>query len=104
MNQRRRSAGMATESLMVMTLVVTGPVTGGTHDQPFNAMPDQLAERYGYVEEEYVLEGDATARRRDRIGRRCRRARGVALPSRARRCRRGRRPDHTGKRDGTMPS
>jgi hypothetical protein len=38
-----------------------GPLTGGTHDQPFNAMPAELAERYGYVEEEYVLEGEATA-------------------------------------------
>jgi hypothetical protein len=106
MNQRRRSAGTATETLMVVTLVgvlvagsacssggssgdddeagdsgageeptgpvpgaavarpiVTGPVTGGTHDRPFNAMPEQLAERYGYVEEEYVLEGEATAYR-----------------------------------------
>lgn len=40
---------------------VTGPVTGGTHDEPFNAMPAELAERYGYVEEEYFLEGEATA-------------------------------------------
>jgi hypothetical protein len=24
---------------------VTGPVTGGTHDGPFNAMPERLAER-----------------------------------------------------------
>src|SRR5262245_15710181 len=104
MNERRRSAGTATETLMVVTLAgvlvagtacsstgssgddtgdsgageeptgpvpgaavarptVTGPVTGGTHDQPFNAMPEQLAERYGYVEEEYVIEGEATAYR-----------------------------------------
>ena len=105
MNERRRSGGTATETLIVMTLVgvlvagtacssggssgddddagdsgageepagpvpgaavarpiVTGPVAGGTHDQPFNAMPEQLAARYGYVEE-YVLEGDATAYR-----------------------------------------
>lgn len=40
---------------------VTGPVTGGTHGQPFNAMPSGLAERYGYVEEEFFLEGEATA-------------------------------------------
>ena len=40
---------------------VTGPVTGGTQDQPFNAMPAGLAERYGYVEEEYFVGGDATA-------------------------------------------
>ena len=40
---------------------VTGPVTGGTHDQPWNAMPSGLADRYGYVEEEYFLEGEATA-------------------------------------------
>jgi hypothetical protein len=36
-------------------------VTAGTHDGPFNAMPSGLADRYGYVEEEYFLEGDATA-------------------------------------------
>jgi Alpha/beta hydrolase domain len=42
---------------------VTGPVTGGSRDRPFNAMPPRLAERYAYVEEEYVLEGDATAYR-----------------------------------------
>jgi hypothetical protein len=41
--------------------VVTGPVSGGTHEQPFNAMPAALAERGGYVEEEYFLEGDAVA-------------------------------------------
>jgi hypothetical protein len=40
---------------------VTGPVTGGVHDQPFNAMPSGLADQYGYVEEEFFLEGDATA-------------------------------------------
>jgi hypothetical protein len=39
---------------------VTGPVTEGTHDEPFNAMPADLAERAGYVEEEYFLEGEAT--------------------------------------------
>jgi len=42
---------------------VTGPVTGGTHDGPFNATPERLAERYGYVEAEYFLEGEATAYR-----------------------------------------
>src|SRR5262245_13952432 len=40
---------------------VTGPVTEGTHDGPWNAMPSSLADRYGYVEEEYFLEGEATA-------------------------------------------
>ncbi|HEY7073314.1 MAG TPA: alpha/beta hydrolase domain-containing protein, partial [Acidimicrobiales bacterium] len=40
---------------------VTGPVTAGTHDGPFNAMPSGLADQYGYVEQEYFLEGDATA-------------------------------------------
>jgi hypothetical protein len=40
---------------------VSGPLTGGTQGGPFNAMPEALAERYDYVEEEYVLEGDATA-------------------------------------------
>ncbi|HEV7762078.1 MAG TPA: alpha/beta hydrolase domain-containing protein [Acidimicrobiales bacterium] len=40
---------------------VTGPVTGGEHDAPFNAMPGDIGERYGYVEDEYFLAGDATA-------------------------------------------
>ena len=40
---------------------VTGPITGGTQGQPFNAMPSELAERSGYVEEEYFLDGEATA-------------------------------------------
>jgi hypothetical protein len=45
----------------VASPVATGPVTGGAHGEPFNAMPARLADRYGYVEEEYVLEGEATA-------------------------------------------
>lgn len=40
---------------------VTGPITGGQYDQPFNAMQDGLAEEYGYVEEEFFVEGEATA-------------------------------------------
>lgn len=41
---------------------VTGPVTDGDRGgQPFNAMPDGLADRYGYVEEEFFLDGQATA-------------------------------------------
>ena len=40
---------------------VTGPITGGTHGEQFNAMPTGLADRYGYVEEEYFIEGEATA-------------------------------------------
>jgi hypothetical protein len=40
---------------------VSGPVTGGAYGGPFNAMPSTIADRYGYVEEEYFLEGDATA-------------------------------------------
>jgi len=39
---------------------VSGPVTGGT-GRPANAMPPDLAEQYGYVEEEYFVSGDATA-------------------------------------------
>ena len=39
---------------------VTGPVTGGTEGAPFlAAAPDLLAE-YGYVEEEFYVEGEAT--------------------------------------------
>ncbi len=39
-----------------MTATASGPVAG----QPANAMPAELAERYGYVEEERFLSGEAT--------------------------------------------
>jgi hypothetical protein len=42
---------------------VTGPVEGGTQDGPWGAMSDEVADRYGYVEEEYFLEGEATSYR-----------------------------------------
>lgn len=40
---------------------VSGPITGGRQGRPFNAMPHALAEKYGYVEEEYFISGEATA-------------------------------------------
>ena len=40
---------------------VSGPVTGGSRGVPANAMPPDLADQYGYVEEEYFISGDATA-------------------------------------------
>ena len=40
---------------------VTGPVTGGSHDGPWGAMSQEIADEYGYVEEEYFLAGDATS-------------------------------------------
>jgi hypothetical protein len=40
---------------------VTGPVTGGEQGGPFNAMPGDIADEYGYVEEEFFLEGEATS-------------------------------------------
>jgi hypothetical protein len=40
---------------------VRGPLTEGAQAGPFIAMPPELAERYGYDEREYVLEGDATS-------------------------------------------
>ncbi|MEZ5143152.1 MAG: alpha/beta hydrolase domain-containing protein [Acidimicrobiales bacterium] len=42
---------------------VTGPLTGGQRGAPFNAMPADLRERAGYVEEEYLVSGTATAYR-----------------------------------------
>jgi len=39
---------------------VTGPVTGGAHDSPFNPMPKRLADQYGYEEHEYFIAGTAT--------------------------------------------
>ncbi len=41
---------------------LTGPIEGGTQGQPFNAPPFDL-EPYGYVAEEYFLEGTAHAYR-----------------------------------------
>ncbi|QDU56609.1 hypothetical protein Pan181_28190 [Aeoliella mucimassa] len=37
---------------------ITGPITGGRRGHPFSAFVDDL-DTYGYVEEEYFLEGDA---------------------------------------------
>ena len=39
---------------------VTGPVTGGSTGKPFTASPVNLAS-YGYLEQEYFVEGNATA-------------------------------------------
>jgi hypothetical protein len=40
---------------------VTGPITGGSPDLPVNAMPRDLATKYGYSESEYFFSGTATA-------------------------------------------
>ena len=40
---------------------VTGPIEGGARGVPYNPMPPGLAEERGYVEEEFFVEGDATA-------------------------------------------
>jgi hypothetical protein len=42
---------------------VTGPVTGGQPDVPVNAMPSKLEQQYGYSENEYFIEGTASAYR-----------------------------------------
>jgi Alpha/beta hydrolase domain len=42
------------------TPTVTGPITGGSTGKPFTAAPIDLAS-FGYVEEEYFIEGNATA-------------------------------------------
>jgi Alpha/beta hydrolase domain len=49
-------ADASTEALAT----VTGPITGGSTGKPFNAAPIDLAS-LGYVEEEFFIEGDATA-------------------------------------------
>jgi hypothetical protein len=48
------------ESVAVPT-EVTGPITGGTYDVPFNPLPERVADQYGYVEEEYFVTGTATS-------------------------------------------
>jgi hypothetical protein len=40
---------------------VRGPVTEGSQPGPFIGMPADLAERHGYVEREYLMEGEATS-------------------------------------------
>jgi hypothetical protein len=40
---------------------VAGPLTGGATGSPFLAMPADLAERYGYTEQEFTMAGEATA-------------------------------------------
>lgn len=40
---------------------VDGPVTGGEFGVPFNPLPSRLEDEYGYVEEEYFVEGEAVA-------------------------------------------
>ncbi|HEY3143383.1 MAG TPA: alpha/beta hydrolase domain-containing protein [Acidimicrobiales bacterium] len=44
---------------------VTGPVSGGHYGVPFNPVPAAVAEKYDYTEEEYFLEGTATAYQSD---------------------------------------
>jgi hypothetical protein len=41
--------------------LVTGPVAGGRRGLPFNPLPAGLAEEYGYIEEEFLIAGEATA-------------------------------------------
>jgi hypothetical protein len=40
---------------------VTGPVTEGAYPEPFNTLPPEIADEYDYVEDEYFIEGTATA-------------------------------------------
>ena len=40
--------------------LVTGPVAGGRRGLPFNPLPAGLAEEYGYIEEEFLIAGEAT--------------------------------------------
>jgi hypothetical protein len=46
---------------MVAAAVVTGPITGGDHGQPFSAMPPAALAQAGYTEAEYFFGGTATA-------------------------------------------
>jgi hypothetical protein len=40
---------------------VSGPVTGGTYDLPYNPVPARLLEQYNYRQDEYLISGTATA-------------------------------------------
>jgi Alpha/beta hydrolase domain len=60
-NARGQVTAAEARSEDVAVPTVTGPVTGGSHNKPFLAMPPQLREQYGYIEEDYFIEGEATA-------------------------------------------
>ena len=47
----------STSTAAVLSLQVEGPIAG----RPANRLPCDIAEQYGYVEEEYFLSGEATA-------------------------------------------
>src|SRR5580704_395534 len=53
-------ADASTEASIGTIATVTGPITGGSTGKPFNAAPIDLA-TLGYVEEEFFIEGEATA-------------------------------------------
>ena len=55
----RGPADASTEASIAIP-ALTGPITGGTMGKPFDAAPIDLAS-YGYVEEEFFIEGDASA-------------------------------------------
>lgn len=40
---------------------VSAAVTGGTYGKPFNPVPRAVAEKYGYTENEYFIDGTATS-------------------------------------------
>ena len=56
-----RPSGSSVRAASVARATVSGPVTGGRRDRPFNAMSRTLAEAHGYVEEEFFVSGEATA-------------------------------------------
>jgi len=39
---------------------ISGPITGGDLGHPINAVPQDILDRYHYVEKEYIVSGDAT--------------------------------------------
>ena len=52
---------MGLMTLMLTAAVVSGPITGGDHGQPFSAMPPAELAQSAYTEAEYFVGGTATA-------------------------------------------
>jgi hypothetical protein len=52
---------MIVPAILAVAVVVAGPITGGSRDQPFGAMPPAEQSASGYVEREYFFGGTASA-------------------------------------------
>ena len=54
-------ASEPTTTVAPADVTVTGPITGGVRGVPYNPVPLDLADEYGYTEEEYFVRGEAAS-------------------------------------------